>query len=129
MNLDWNTLLAALLTALLGGGGLGGLIGAFGAGRKNRADIARSVGDTLTQSVITPLRDELARQERQIRHLEAQQDLYFESVAYTRELCHWLDPAVRGIDPEYMARHPKPRLPDSLRAEIAPETIDNEEEK
>lgn len=27
------------------------------------------------------------------------------------------------VDPAFMARHPKPGLPDELRADIAPETV------
>lgn len=30
------------------------------------------------------------------------------------------------MEPEFLARHPKPRLPDELRPDIAPETVGKE---
>ena len=110
-------------TAVIGGGGVGAFIGAMSGRRKDTADIAAQACDILTDSVITPLRSQLDSQEDQIRHLEAQQRKYFALTAYTRSLFHWLQEFCEITEPEFLARHPKPSLPDDLREDIAPETI------
>ena len=129
MNPDWNTLLAPLLAALLGGGGIGAVIGAISSRRKDTADIAAKACDILTDSVIKPLREQVESQEEQIQHLESQQRKYFALTAYTRSLFHWLQQFCEIVEPDFLKRHPKPRLPDELRADVAPETIDNKEEQ
>lgn len=129
MNPDWNTLLAPLLAALLGGGGIGAVIGAISSRRKDTADIAAKACDILTDSVIKPLREQVESQEEQIRHLESQQRKYFALTAYTRSLFHWLQQFCEIVEPDFLKRNPKPRLPDDLRADVAPETIDNKEEQ
>jgi len=113
----------AVIVALVGGGGVGAFIGAMSSRRKDTADIAAQACDILTDSVITPLRSQLDSQEDQIRHLEAQQRKYFALTAYTRSLFHWLQEFCEITEPEFLARHPKPSLPDDLREDIAPETI------
>ena len=113
----------AVIVALVGGGGVGAFIGAMSSRRKDTADIAAQACDILTDSVITPLRSQLDSQEDQIRHLEAQQRKYFALTAYTRSLFHWLQEFCEVTEPEFLARHPKPSLPDDLREDIAPETI------
>ena len=113
----------AVVVALVGGGGVGAFIGAMSGRRKDTADIAAQACDILTDSVITPLRSQLDSQEDQIRHLEAQQRKYFALTAYTRSLFHWLQEFCEITEPEFLARHPKPSLPDDLREDIAPETI------
>ena len=113
----------AVIVALVGGGGVGAFIGAMSGRRKDTADIAAQACDILTDSVITPLRSQLDSQEDQIRHLEAQQRKYFALTAYTRSLFHWLQEFCEITEPEFLARHPKPSLPDDLREDIAPETI------
>jgi len=113
----------AVIVALIGGGGVGAFIGAMSGRRKDTADIAAQACDILTDSVITPLRSQLDSQEDQIRHLEAQQRKYFALTAYTRSLFHWLQEFCEITEPEFLARHPKPSLPDDLREDIAPETI------
>ena len=113
----------AVIVALVGGGGVGAFIGAMSGRRKDTADIAAQACDILTDSVITPLRLQLDSQEDQIRHLEAQQRKYFALTAYTRSLFHWLQEFCEITEPEFLARHPKPSLPDDLREDIAPETI------
>ena len=113
----------AVIVALVGGGGVGAFIGAMSSRRKDTADIAAQACDILTDSVITPLRLQLDSQEDQIRHLEAQQRKYFALTAYTRSLFHWLQEFCEITEPEFLARHPKPSLPDDLREDIAPETI------
>lgn len=113
----------SLLVALIGGGGVGAIIGAVSSHRKDTADIAAQACDILTDSVINPLREQVDEQEGQIEHLEKQQRKYFALTAYTRSLFHWLQEFCEIIEPEFLARHPKPSLPDELRADIAPETF------
>lgn len=117
----------ATIVALAGGGGLGAIIGALSTRRKDAADIAKQACDILTDSIIKPLRDQVESQENQIQHLEDQQRKYFALAAYTRQLFHWLQTFCEIIEPDFLASHPKPRLPDELRADVAPETIDKEE--
>ena len=45
---------------------------------------------------------------------------------YTRSLFHWLQEFCEIMEPDFLARYPKPRLPDKLRPDIAPETIGKE---
>lgn len=113
----------SLLVALVGGGGVGAIIGAISSRRKDTADIAAQACDILTDSVIKPLREQVDEQEGQIEHLEKQQRKYFALTAYTRSLFHWLQEFCEIVDPDFLERHPKPHLPDELRADIAPETF------
>lgn len=87
---------SALILALLGGGGIGGLVGAWSNSRKTEADIDGITADAadkavkiLTESIIDPLREQVAFQETQI----------------------------------------KPSLPDELRPDVAPETIESNKEE
>lgn len=113
----------AAIVALVGGGGVGAIIGAISSRRKDTADIAAQACDILTDSVIKPLREQVDEQEGQIEHLEKQQRKYFALTAYTRSLFHWLQEFCEIVDPDFLERHPKPHLPDELRADIAPETF------
>lgn len=114
----------AVIVALVGGGGVGAIIGAVSSRRKDSADIAAQACDILTDSVINPLREQVDEQEGQIEHLEKQQRKYFALTAYTRSLFHWLQEFCEIIEPEFLKRHPKPHLPDELRADVAPETLE-----
>ena len=120
---------SAVIVALVGGGGIGALIGAVSGRRKDTADIAAQACEILTDSVIKPLREQVEAQETQIRHLEERQRKYFALTAYTRNLFHWLQQFCEIVEPDFLARHPKPRLPDELRAEIAPETMPDADEE
>ena len=129
---------SAVILALIGGGGLGGLVGAWSSRRKNEADIDSITADAadkavkiLTESIISPLREQVTYQEEQIRHLEDVQRKYFKAVAYVRGLYHWLQSFCEVVEPEFLERHPKPSLPDELRPDVAPETIQepNKEEQ
>lgn len=113
----------SLLVTLVGGGGVGAIIGAISSRRKDTADIAAKACDILTDSVIKPLREQVDEQAGQIEHLEKQQRKYFALTAYTRSLFHWLQEFCEVVDPDFLERHPKPHLPDELRADIAPETF------
>ena len=121
---------SAVILALIGGGGLGGLVGAWSNRRKTEADIDGITADAadkavkiLTGSIIDPLREQVAYQENQIRHLEEVQRKYFKAVAYVRGLSHWLQSFYEVTEPKFLKRHPKPSLPDELRPDVAPETI------
>lgn len=116
----------AVIVALVGGGGVGAIIGAISSRRKDTAQIAAQACDILTESVIKPLREQVESQEEQIQHLESQQRKYFTLAAYTRDLFHWLGLFCEIIEPEFLKRHPKPHLPDELRADVAPETLEDE---
>lgn len=116
----------AVIVALVGGGGVGAIIGAVSSRRKDTADIAAKACDILTDSVIKPLREQVESQEEQIQHLESQQRKYFALAAYTRSLFHWLQAFCEIIEPDFLANHPKPHLPDELRADVAPETLEDE---
>ena len=118
----------SLLVALAGGGGVGAIIGAISSRRKDTAQIAAQACDILTDSVIKPLREQVDEQEGQIEHLEKQQRKYFALTAYTRSLFHWLQEFCEVVDPDFLERHPKPHLPDELRADIAPESFGKEEQ-
>ena len=127
---------SAVILALIGGGGIGGLVGAWSNSRKNEADIDSITADAadkavkiLTDSIISPLREQVAYQEEQIRHLEEVQRKYFTAVAYTRSLFHWLQDFCELVEPDFLARHPKPSLPDELRPDVAPETIESNQEE
>lgn len=118
---------------LFGGGAASGLVTAWFSRRKTAAEAASIIAeaskralDTVTDSVIKPLREQVDYQERQISHLESQQEKYFLAVAYTRRLFHWLQSFCEIVEPAFLASHPKPSLPDELRPDIAPETMKEE---
>lgn len=98
---------------------MGAIIGAISSRRKDTADIAAKACDILTDSVIKPLREQVESQEEQIQHLEVQQRKYFALTAYTRSLFHWLQQFCEIVEPDFLQRHPKPHLPDELRADVA----------
>ena len=127
-------IIIAVVTGLLGGGTVSGLVTAWFSRRKTAAEAASIIAeaskralDTVTESVINPLREQVEYQERQIAHLEEQQEKYFLAVAYTRRLMHWLQSFCEVVEPEFLVRHPKPSLPDELRPDIAPETMNGGE--
>ena len=91
---------SAVILALIGGGGIGGLVGAWSNSRKNEADIDGITADAADTAV-----------------------------AYTRSLFHWLQSFCEVTEPEFLKRHPKPSLPDELRPDVAPETIESNKEE
>lgn len=108
---------------------------------KLAAEAAETAVHILTDSVIHPLREQVESQGAQIQHLEEkqaeqaknleakqknleeQQKKNLEVTTYTRSLFHWLQEFCEIMEPEFLAHHPKPRLPDELRPDIAPETV------
>lgn len=108
---------------------------------KLSAEAAEAAVRILTDSVIQPLREQVESQGVQIQHLEKKQAEQAKNLeakqknleeqqkknlvvtTYTRSLFHWLQQFCEIVEPEFLARHPKPRLPDELRPDIAPETL------
>lgn len=108
---------------------------------KLAAEASETAVHILTDSVIQPLREQVESQGAQIQHLEKKQAEQAKNLeakqknleeqqkknlvvtAYTRSLFHWLQEFCEIVEPEFLARHPKPRLPDELRPDIAPETV------
>lgn len=132
-----DTFLTSFIITLIGSGGISGWIASIAARRKSNAEAeglaaqaAREAMDILTCSVIQPLREQLDVQEKQIRHLERQQNKLFSATAYIRSQNHWLEEfCSSGLLPTgWSNEHPKPKLPDMLREEIAPETLPINEE-
>ncbi len=115
---------------------------------KLAAEAAETAVHILTDSVIHPLREQVESQGAQIQHLEKKQAEQAKNLeakqknleeqqkknlevaqknlvvtTYTRSLFHWLQEFCEIMEPEFLAHHPKPRLPDELRPDIAPETV------
>lgn len=115
---------------------------------KLAAEAAETAVHILTDSVIQPLRAQVESQGAQIQHLEKKQAEQAKNLeakqknleeqqkknlevaqknlvvtTYTRSLFHWLQEFCEIMEPEFLAHHPKPRLPDELRPDIAPETV------
>lgn len=49
--------------------------------------------------------------------------------SYIRAIGHWLGELCDVLDPEFLERHPKPRLPDELRGTIEPLEDNNSKEQ
>lgn len=123
-------IIVTIVSSVLGSGAVTAVVTALLYRRKTKAETANIIADAsakaleaLNADLITPLRGQIDYQEQQIRHLEEQQEKYFLAVAYTRRLFHWLQDFCELVEPEFLARHPKPSLPDELRPDIAPETV------
>lgn len=58
--------------------------------------------------------------------LRRQDDL---KTSYIRSIGHWLSELCNVLDPEFLKRYPKPRLPDELRGTIEPLENDNSKEQ
>lgn len=57
--------------------------------------------------------------------LRYQDDL---KTSYIRAIGHWLGELCNVLDPEFLKRYPKPRLPDGLRSTIEPLENDSKEQ-
>lgn len=57
--------------------------------------------------------------------LRYQDDL---KTSYIRAIGHWIGELCNVLDPEFLKRYPKPRLPDELRSTIEPLTNDSKEQ-
>lgn len=58
--------------------------------------------------------------------LRYQDDL---KTSYIRAMGHWLGELCNVLDPQFLERYPKPRLPDELRGTIEPLKNDNSKER
>lgn len=58
--------------------------------------------------------------------LRYQDDL---KTSYIRSIGHWLSELCNVLDPEFLERYPKPRLPDELRGTIEPLEDNNSKEQ
>ena len=58
--------------------------------------------------------------------LRYQDDL---KTSYIRAMGHWLGELCKVLDPEFLERYPKPRLPDELRSTIEPLADANSKEQ
>ena len=116
--MDPNTL--AVVAAVLGGGGIAGLITAIVSllheRHSNWSDLARAQAEDL----IRPLEEHIERLQRQVDELEEYRDRYNQAVSYMRSLCHWLSKVTNLIDDDILTDNPKPRLPDDLRDDVDP---------
>lgn len=65
---------------------------------------------------------EFIRERDQLRY---QDDL---KTSYIRAMGHWLSELCNVLDPEFLKRYPKPRLPDELRSTIEPLINDSKEQ-
>lgn len=131
---------SAVIISLIGGGGIVGAIITAWSNRRSKsqdeheqaeadkltAEAAEAAVRILTDSVIQPLRAQVESQGSQIAKLEDKQRKYFALTAYTRSLFHWLQQFCEIVEPEFLTRHPKPHLPDELRDDVAPETLEKE---
>lgn len=126
-------IIIAIVSGVFGGGAVTSLVTALLSKRKTNAEAASIIAEasqkalaTVKTDVIQPLREQIDFQEEQIRHLEGVQRKAFVMTRYTRELFHWLQSFCEIVEPAFLEQHPKPRLPDELRPDIAPETIGGE---
>ena len=70
--------------------------------------------------------EKLAALIRERSELRYQDDL---KTSYIRAIGHWLGELCHVLDPEFLIRYPKPRLPDELRSIIEPLENDNSKEQ
>lgn len=70
--------------------------------------------------------EKLAAFIRERDELRYQDDL---KTSYIRAIGHWLGELCNILDPEFLKRYPKPRLPDELRSTIEPLENNNTKEQ
>lgn len=76
---------------------------------------------------------EIDRQDKKLAEFVSERDrLRYQDdlkTSYIRNIGHWLGELCRVLDPEFLKRYPKPRLPDELRGTIEPLEDDNSKEQ
>lgn len=76
---------------------------------------------------------EIDRQDEKLTELVSERDrLRYQDdlkTSYIRAIGHWLGKLCHILDPEFLERYPKPRLPDELRSTIEPLEDDNSKEQ
>ena len=76
---------------------------------------------------------EIDRQDEKLAEIVSERDrLRYQDdlkTSYIRAIGHWLGELCEVLDPEFLERYPKPRLPDGLRDTIEPLENDNSKEQ
>lgn len=76
---------------------------------------------------------EIDRQDKKLAEFVSERDrLRYQDdlkTSYIRGIGHWLGELCHVLDPEFLERYPKPRLPDELRGTIEPLENDNSKEQ
>ena len=79
------------------------------------------------------MRQEIDRQDKKLAEFVSERDrLRYQDdlkTSYIRSIGHWLSELCNVLDPEFLERYPKPRLPDELRGTIEPLENDNSKEQ
>lgn len=76
---------------------------------------------------------EIDRQDEKLAEFVSERDelRYLDDLktSYIRSIGHWLGELCHILDPEFLERYPKPRLPNELRGTIEPLENDNSKEQ
>lgn len=76
---------------------------------------------------------EIDRQDKKLAEFVSERDeLRYQDdlkTSYIRSIGHWLGELCHVLDPEFLERYPKPRLPDELRGTIEPLEDNNSKEQ
>lgn len=76
---------------------------------------------------------EIDRQDEKLAEFVSERDRlrYLDELktSYIRSIGHWLSELCHVLDPEFLERYPKPRLPDGLRGTIEPLEDNNSKEQ
>lgn len=79
------------------------------------------------------MQQEIDRQDKKLAEfIQERDELRFLDdlkTSYIRSMGHWLDELCKVLDPEFLKRYPKPRLPDALRSTIEPLANANSKEQ
>lgn len=79
------------------------------------------------------MQQEIDRQDEKLAEFVSERDrLRYQDdlkTSYIRAIGHWLSELCNVLDPEFLERYPKPRLPDELRGTIEPLEDDNSKEQ
>lgn len=77
------------------------------------------------------MQQEIDRQDEKLAEFISERDrLRYQDdlkTSYIRAIGHWLSELCHVLDPEFLERYPKPRLPDELRSTIEP--LENNDSK
>lgn len=78
------------------------------------------------------MQKEIDRQDEKLAEFVSERDrLRYQDdlkTSYIRAVGHWLSELCHVLDPEFLERYPKPRIPDELRSIIEP-LVDNDNSK
>lgn len=119
-------IIVALITGgcgLLGGGGVSAVVSHFSTRRDRLSHAYNELAEAQLrmQSEIDAQDKKIDELKRKLCEVESKDDA---KTTYLRSLFHWLARLCEVIDDEWLSRNPKPHLPDDLRPDIAPETME-----